>query len=132
MKIKLYQTQVGAGWLAALLLAALRVPNTTDKSVLAALEALSFLLCCAGIITGGRAIRAKFVAFNSDKSIARGDPTYMRDRRDLQITAAVACSGVASLLASRNGFNPFYTGLIVLVVAGIALPITNRLRGWTH
>jgi len=96
------------------------------------LEAASFGFCCIGIIIGGLSIRSKYEALGSDRSAAWGNPAYMQERRDIQITAVVACSAVASLVASRYGLSPFYAGLIVPAVLATAVLFINRLTGWSR
>lgn len=105
--------------------------RNSDAPLLATLEAASFGLCCIGIVTGGRSVRNRYATLGSDKSVASRNSTYMQERRDLQITAAVACAAVASLVASRCGLNPLYAGLIVLGSLAAALPFINRMTGWS-
>ncbi len=133
MKFKLYQMQVAAGYGCAVLLAVLRhgAPSRTGTSLFAMLEAASFGFCCIGIITGGRSLRSKYGALGSSKSAACGDPAYMQERRDMQITAVAACAAVASLLASRYGLNPLYVGLVVPAILAMAVPFINRMTGWS-
>ena len=116
MQFRLYQMNVAAGAACAVLLGVLRhgASSSSDTSLLRALEAASFGLCMIGIFVGGRSVRTRFEEFGSDKAAATSNPSYMRERRDLQVTAIVAAAAVASLAASRYGMNPLYSGLSVL------------------
>lgn len=134
MKLKLYQMQVAVGFGLALLLAVLRhgASSGADTPLLATLEAASFGFCVIGVLLGGRSVRARYLELGSNRAIAGNDPMYRRKRLDLQFTAVVACSAVASLLASRSDANPFIGGLVALVAVAAAVAIANRVGGWSR
>ena len=130
--LKLFQMQVAAGTACAILLAAIRhiAPSRIDAHQSALLEAASFGLCGVGIITGGQSLRSRYGELNFDKSRALADRGYMRARKELQITALIACAAVGSLLASRNGISPLYAAVAILVGLAITLVLVNRAGVW--
>lgn len=132
MKLRQFETQVAAGCLTILILQALRhgSPQTADRAVQQMLEAAGFVLCCTGVIAGGRRIRLEYQALGSNQSVAVTRPDYMRQRRRVQVAALMASAAVGSLAASRFGLNPLYSALVVFAGLAIAIPLINRLTGW--
>lgn len=132
MRFRPYQTNVAAGAACAVLLGILRhgASSDNDTPLLQTLEAASFGLCMIGILIGGRSVRRRYEELGSNRAAAAGNPTYMRERRDLQTTGAVATAAVASLAASRCGMNPLYAGLFALVGIAVVALLVNRMTGW--
>ena len=128
--MRMYQFQVGAGVVAAVLMewviAAVRAPS---NAMIASLEATSFLLCCAGVITGGREHRMAFDAFGRDKDKARRDPAFMRARAQLQITSVAAVAAIGVVAARKYSVSDMVP-LVPAAALGFSLPVINRLSGW--
>jgi hypothetical protein len=131
MRLKTYEVQVLAGALLAALMEALILihPSWFNVSAAELLEGGSFLLCCAGNITGGRAIRASFAALGSDKEVAARDATYMRARARFRIVSFIAVAAIAVLAARRFNINVAYA-LAGTALLGIAIPVIDRASGW--
>jgi O-antigen/teichoic acid export membrane protein len=133
MHPKLYQVQVIAGAALAGVLVLLDSSGAMDhdQALSELIEGASFLLCCAGILTGGRGIRNGYAALGSDKLRAIQSEEYMQQRRHFQLTALVACAAIALLLARQLGYSPLYA-LGGSVALGLLLPVINRASGWTQ
>jgi len=133
MRLKLYQLQVLAGVLVAALMEgkSLVSGHALAGGIADLLEAVSFLLCCAGVVIGARDLRSGFDAFGRDKTVARRDPAYMRARAQLQITSVAAVAAIGVLAARRYSVSDVVP-LVAAAALGISLPLVNHLSGWTE
>ena len=131
MILKLYQVQVLAGVLLAVVMEGLFMTSGPyiSRGIAASVQAASFLLCCAGIMKGGRELRSAFEVFGSDKSLARRDRIYMRMRGQLQITSVAAVAAMGLVAARRSGIADVIP-LLAAAALGLSLPLINRLSGW--
>ena len=130
--MRLYQLQVLAGVLVAALMEGLfAAAPTPSNGIVESLEATSILLCCAGLITGGREHRSAFEAFGRDKITARQDPAFMRARAHLQITSVAAVAAVGIVAARRYSVSDVVP-LVAALALGLSLPFINRLSGWVR
>jgi|GEM_PF-5188743 len=127
--LKLYQFEVLAGFLLAVAGAAIPSPHGTGLQSL--FEAPSFLLCCAGVLTGSRAVRSAFEEHGRDKDLAMRDPQYMRVRFQVQLTSVVAVAAIGLLLAKRYDI-PWFVPLAAAALFAVSLPAINRASGWVQ
>jgi hypothetical protein len=126
--LKLYQYQVLAGFLLAVAAVA-PVASAFGAGPQSILEAASFLLCCAGIMTGGRAVRSAFEKHGRDKVMAARDPQYMELRKGVQFTSTAAVGAIGLLLAKRYDV-PWFAPLAGAALLAVILPVINRAFGW--
>ncbi len=133
MRLKMYQVYALLGFASAVLLTIFQYAEqgATSKAIASMLEDAAFILCMAAAIVGGRSVRTQFQALGSDKSGARADPAYMRDRRVLQISLLPAVTAVAVVLAAKCGYNLLWTWIIVPVVGVPSVIVINRVTGWS-
>jgi hypothetical protein len=131
MALKLYQIQVLAGVLLTALAEGILIAGHSAFAAnnVELLEGSGFLLCCAGVVTGGRDLRSAFDAFSRDKSAAKRDPTYMRARAQLQITSVAAVAAVGLIVARRSNID-VVVPLAASALLGLSLPFVNRASGW--
>ena len=131
MRLQLYEVQVLVGGLLAGLMESLVViqPPWLNASAVELLEAGSFLFCCAGVLTGGRAIRTAFDAFGRDKKAATRDAAYMRARTRFRVVSFIAIAAVGLLVARRFNINAAYA-LVGAALLGMAVPMIDRASGW--
>ena len=133
MSLKLYQMQILAGALLAAVMEGLVMasrPWPTSGAV-DMLEGGSFLLCCAGLMTGGRELRLMFDSKGRDKKAAKSDSAYMRARAHLQIASLVAVAAIGVIVARRWNISWVYPAAGTAAL-GLSLPIVNRISGWAR
>jgi hypothetical protein len=130
----MYQNYILVGPSAAVFFTILRYreQGSAYTGLTSTLEAAALGFSTAGCLMGGRSVRARFLALGSDKSVARADPNYMRERMELQISLLPAITAVAVLLAARYQIDLMLTWLAVPVPLYVALLVVNRLTGWSN
>ncbi len=132
MRLKMYQIYVVAGLVSAVLFTIFRYREhgSTYTLISSTLEGATVAFSALGAITGGRSIRAQFQALGSDKALARDNPAYMRDRRELQLSLLPAATAFAVLFAARYGLNLLLIWIVVPVALAVAVMLANRVMGW--
>ena len=130
---EMYQVYALLGFASAVLLTIFQYtdPGAISKAIASMLEDAAFILSMLATVMGGRSVRTQFQALGSDKSMARANPAYMRDRRVLQISLFPAFTALAVVLAAKCGYNLLWTWIIVPVVGVPSLIVINRVTGWS-